>query len=74
MNEIMKPNDILVSTLVNGQTTIPELISNNITAENTQLMGPEFYKNTKAIQKQFSDDKGNFNESAFLQVYEKAAQ
>jgi hypothetical protein len=74
MNEINKPNDILVSTLVNGNVDIPDLLSNGITADNTQLLDPEFYKKTNIVKKAFSDEKGNFDNDKFLQAYENAAR
>lgn len=74
MNEIKKPNDILVSTLVNGRVETPDLISNGINADNTQLLDPEFYKSTKIVKKAFSDKDGNFNEAAFTEAYTQAAQ
>ena len=73
-NEITKPNDIFVSTLVNGNVELPDLISNGITAANTQLLNPETYKESKYVQKAFSDEKGVFHEDKFLQAYELAAQ
>jgi hypothetical protein len=69
MNEIKKPNDILVSTLINGRVETPDLISNGINADNTQLLDPEFYKSTKIVKKAFSDKDGNFNEVAFAEAY-----
>jgi len=61
-NTISKPNDIFVSTLMNGSLPAMDLISNNITAENTQFMSPEFYKDSPLVKKQFTDGKGNFDE------------
>lgn len=74
MNEITKPNDILVSTMLNGEMDTMQLVSNGLNATNTQLLTPEDYKESPFIQKQFSDDKGVFNEDAFNNAYLKAAQ
>ena len=74
MNEIKKENDILVSTLLNPQLNANDLIQNGINSSNTGLLSPEEYKSTKFVQKQFSDENGNFNDELFNQYYLKAAQ
>ena len=35
MNDIQKPNDILVSTLLNPKSTTADLMLNDVNAENT---------------------------------------
>ena len=74
MNEIKKENDIFVSTLLNGNANANDLMHNGVTADNTGLLSPEEYKKSKFVQQQFSDEKGNFNDELFNQVYLTAAQ
>ena len=45
MNEIKKPKDILLATLSSPNSTVMDLLKNDITAENTGLLSPEEYKN-----------------------------
>lgn len=73
MNEINKPNDIFVSTLVNGNLDPLVLTSNGINAENTGLLTPDEYKSSKFVQKAFTDEKGVFNNEKFEQAYLQAA-
>ena len=73
MNEIKRENDIFVSTLLNPEANINDLIQGGVTANNTQLLTPEQYKDLDFIKKQFSDKKDNFDEELFNRVYEAAA-
>ena len=70
--EIKKPNDILVATLSNPELTPYDLLSHNITGENTSLLPKEEYKNSTFIQDKFKDDDGNFDNVAFEEVYKLA--
>lgn len=74
MSNIQKPNDILVSTLLNPQANVADLMLNGINAENTQLLSPGEYKDSGFIKKSFADDKNNFNEDLFNQAYLRAAK
>ena len=73
MNEINKQNDILVSTLLNPNADISDLIANGINSINTGLLTPEEYKNTPFIKKKFSDQNGNFDVESFNKIYQIAA-
>lgn len=74
MNEITKPNDMLVSTLVNGNVSTLDLLSHGINAGNTQLLDPQSYKESKLIKQKFTDENGNFNTDEFNKVYIAAAK
>lgn len=74
MNEITKPNDMLVSTLVNGNVSTLDLLSNGINAGNTQLLDPQSYKESKLIKQRFTDGNGNFNTEEFNKAYISAAK
>ena len=65
MNEIKKPNDILVSTLTNGKAEVQDLISNGINVNNTQLLDPDSYRNLPFVKRAFADEKGNFREDLY---------
>ena len=70
--EIKKPNDILVATLSNPELTSYDLLSHNITGENTSLLSKEEYKNSTFVQDKFKDNDGNFDNVAFEEVYNLA--
>lgn len=65
MNEINKQNDIFISTVLNGEMDPLELNAHDITAQNTGLLTPGEYKDSPFIQKQFSDENGNFDDKKF---------
>lgn len=70
--EIKKPNDILVATINNPELTPYDLLSNNITGENTSLLPKDAYKQSKYIQDTFKQDNGKFDDAAFNEVYKMA--
>lgn len=74
MNEIKKENDIFLSTILNPNASINDLVHNGLNQENTGLLSPEEYKKSKFVQKQFSDEKGNFNQDLFDKIYLYAAK
>lgn len=74
MNEINKQNDIFISTVLNGEMDPLELNAHDITAQNTGLLTPGEYKDSPFIQKQFSDENGNFDDKKFEQTYLQAAK
>jgi hypothetical protein len=49
MNEINKPNDIFLSTVLNGNLSPVDLLANGLNAKNTGLLAPEEYKNSKYV-------------------------
>lgn len=72
MNEINRENDIFVSTLLNPEANVNDLIQNGVTSKNTQLLSPEQYKDLDFVKKQFSDKDGNFNGELFDRIYNVA--
>lgn len=70
--EIKKPNDILIATLNNPGATAYDLLSNNITGENTSLLSKDDYKKSNYIQDNFKDENGKFDEIRFNQAYDLA--
>ena len=70
--EIKKPNDILVATLNNPQLTPYDLLSNNITGENTSLLPKEKYKESKYVQDAFKKENGEFDDISFDKAYSLA--
>lgn len=77
MNNIQKPNDILIATLSAPQANVVDLLQNNITAENTSFLTPEEYKQTPFVKQRYTQN-GIFNEAAFnydyLQAYQKFSE
>ena len=73
MNEIKKPKDILLATLSSPNSTVMDLLKNDITAENTGLLSPEEYKNLDFIKKTFSDENGVFDDQKFTSFYKLAS-
>lgn len=74
MKEQKAENDALVAFLSNPDASIKDYLQNNITANNTQLLTKDEYKETPFIKKQFTDKNGVFNEGAFDALYDKAAE
>lgn len=73
MNEVQKPNDIFVSTVLNPESSLLELSQAGVTPDNTGFLSIDDYKNTNFVKKSFTDDKGNFNNDAFQKAYVMAA-
>ena len=71
--EIKKANDILVATINNPNASTYDLMTLDLTPDNTQLLKPEDYKQSKLIQDNFSTIDGKFDEIKFNQVYNIAA-
>ena len=74
MQEVNKPNDIFVSTLLNPTSNVEDLIENGINGKNTGLLDPNVYKESEFVKKAFTDDKGTFNNEAFTNAYNLATQ
>lgn len=74
MQEVNKPNDIFVSTLLNPTSNVEDLIENGINGKNTGLLDPNVYKESEFVKKAFTDDKGTFNNEAFTNAYNIATQ
>lgn len=74
MEEIKKPNDMFAAIMQTPDLTLFDLVKSNIMPENTQLLGKDFYKNNDVVKDIFKDNDGNFNEIAFDNAYNKAAE
>ena len=72
MKEVNKENDIFVSTLLNPEADVQDLLANNINVNNTGLLSKDDYKNSKFVKQQFTDQNGIFNNELFEQVYDIA--
>jgi hypothetical protein len=70
---IVKPNDILVASINNPNSTTLDFLSADVTPDNTSLFKKEDYLTSPLIQKKFTDEKGQFNTIAFDEAYNKAA-
>lgn len=73
MNEIKKPNDIFVATLLNPNVSNLDLIQADINPENTGFLSMDDYKESKFVQESFTKD-GKFDNIAFEQAYIMAAK
>ena len=73
MNEIKKPNDIFVATLLNPNVSNLDLIQADINPENTGFLSMDDYKKSKFVQESFTKD-GKFDNIAFEQAYIMAAK
>ena len=71
--KIDKPYDLFVATLNNPQATTYDLMSNNMTPENTSLYTKEDYKSSKYVQDSFKTSNGEFDELAFDDFYKAAS-
>lgn len=71
--EIKKNNDILVATLNNPGATPEDLMSLNLTPDNTSLYTKEQYKESNFIKQAFRDENGNFDDLAFDDFYKIAS-
>lgn len=71
--EAQYKNDMFVSTLVNPNATLLDYASSGLTSENTNLLTPEEYKQTKFVKEKFTEN-GVFNDQVFNNAYALAAQ
>ena len=72
--EVLKPNDILIATLNAPEATPYDLLSNNITGENTSLFSKDEYKASDFVQNAFKGEDGKFDDAAFDKAYTLAQQ
>lgn len=73
MNEVMRDNDIFVATLQKPEITNVDLLKNNITLGNTQLLDRQTYKDLPKVQQLFTEN-GVFNDQKFNYMYDIAEQ
>lgn len=72
--DIRKPNDIFVSAIINPTANVSTLMFNGLNTENTGLLAPEVYRNSKFVQDAFKMGDGGFNEELFEKTYMYASQ
>ena len=68
----VKENDWFAINLLNDDVNALDLVSNNITVENTGLQSREHYKSLKSVQEKFKTNSGKFDEVAFNKAYDSA--
>ena len=73
MEDLKKQNDMLVATISKADLSATDLLKNNLTLENTQLLSREEYKKYKYIQDKFEKD-GKFDEELYNKYYDVAYQ
>jgi hypothetical protein len=73
MEDLKKQNDMLVATISKADLSATDLLKNNLTLENTQLLPREEYKKYKYIQDKFEKD-GKFDEELYNKYYDVAYQ
>jgi len=73
MEDLKKQNDMLVATISKADLSAADLLKNNLTLENTQLLPREEYKKYKYIQDKFEKD-GKFDEELYNKYYDVAYQ
>jgi len=71
--EKQKPNDILVTIIMNLGITIEEIDKCQMSQENTQLLTKENYRTSNFIKKKFTTPSGTFDEKQFEDAYKKAS-
>ena len=71
--EITKPNDIFVATIGNPTATTYDLMTLNVTPENSSFFTKEQYKESKFVQDTFKDKDGKFDDIAFNNAFNLAA-
>ena len=74
MSNNLRENDIFVSTLLNPQANVNDLVNSGVNANNTQLLTPEDYKSSDFVKKQFTKEDGKFDDDLFNKAYQVAAQ
>ena len=71
--DITKPNDIFVASFNNPDATTYDLMSNDVTPDNTSLYTKDQYKDSKFVQDKFKTSTGDFDNVAFENAYNIAA-
>jgi len=74
MNEISKPNDILISTILNPNASVRDLIANGINETNTGIYDKDVYKNSDFVKNAFTTKDGVFDDDTFNKVYDLAME
>ena len=69
MNTVSKPNDWFLARAENPDFNYDDFAEQGITVDNTALRSKEVYQNSNYVREMFSDEEGNFNQSAFDKAY-----
>ena len=72
--ELNKPNDMFVTSILTPDVKVLDLLSSEITSDNTSFFNKEQYKDTKFVKEAFKNEEGNFDELKFNDAYTKAAE
>lgn len=68
-----KEYDLMMNMVGNQQVSIADFTASGLNVNNTSLQSIDTYRNDPYIKEQFTDDQGNFNETAFRNMYNIAA-
>lgn len=71
--EITRPNDIFVATVNNPHATTYDLMTLDLTPENTGLLSKDDYKKSKFAQENFKTKDGKFDDVAFDEAFKAAS-
>ena len=71
--EITRPNDIFVATVNNPHATTYDLMTLDLTPENTGLLSKDDYKKSKFAQENFKTEDGKFDDVAFDEAFKAAS-
>ena len=71
--DITKPNDMFVASMNNPGATTYDLMTLQLTPNNTSLFNRDDYKQSKLIQDTFKTNEGVFDDVAFNAAYNQAA-
>lgn len=71
--DLTKPNDIFVTSTLDPNVNVNDLLVSGISPDNTSFFDEDSYKNNDFVKKAFTDDKGNFDDVKFNAAYNNAA-
>ena len=67
-----RENDLMLNMVANPTFSLFDFNSVGLTAENTSLQDPSYYKSNPFIQRRYTKEDGRFDDKAFDQDYERA--
>lgn len=73
MQEITKPNDILVATVNNPTSSTYDFLSAQLNPQNTSFLSKDQYKETQFVKDRFTTKDGDFDDISFNNAYKAAA-
>ena len=71
--EITRPNDIFVATVNNPHATTYDLMTLDLTPENTGLLSKDDYKKSKFAQENFKTEGGKVDDVALDEAFKAAS-